>query len=141
MGAAARGESDGTRLSPYSIGHAPRTLPVWHAILADLGDPHPAAVAKLLGLGARTVYRYNRDGQAPRAVCLALFWLTRWGRSEIHAQAVNDCQLAVAYANAMELEVRRLRTELARVLAVGDFGSANEPIASQPPEVRHVSSR
>lgn len=129
------------QFSPYSIGHAPRTLPVWHAILADLGDPHPAAVAKLLGLGARTVYRYNRDGQAPRAVCLALFWLTRWGRSEIHAQAVNDCQLAVAYANAMELEVRRLRTELARVLAVGDFGSANEPLASQPPEVRHVSSR
>ena len=63
--------------SPYSIGHAPRSLPIWQTILDDLGNPHPAAVARLLGLGARTVYRYNRDGQAPRHVCLALFWLTR----------------------------------------------------------------
>jgi predicted DNA-binding transcriptional regulator AlpA len=127
--------------SPYSIGHAPRSLPVWQTILSDLGNPHPAAVARLLGIGVRTVYRYNRDGQAPRAVCLALFWLTRWGRSEIHCQAVNDCQLAVAYATAMESEVRRLRTELARVLAVGEFGSANDPLASEPIRRRHVSSR
>lgn len=126
--------------SPYGLGQAPRSLPVWQSILDDLGNPHPAAVAKVLGLGARTVYRYNRDGQAPRHVCLALFWLTRWGRSEVHCQAVNDCQLAVAYADAMEREVRRLRTELARVLAVGDFGSANEPLQDQPGR-RYVGSR
>jgi hypothetical protein len=129
------------RFSPYSIGHAPRSLPVWQSILDDLGNPHPAAVAKVLGLGVRTVYRYNREAQAPRHVCLALFWLTRWGRSEVHCQAVNDCQVAVAYADAMEREVRRLRTELARVLAVGDFGSANEPLAQALPGRRHVSSR
>lgn len=129
------------KFSPYSIGHAPRTLPVWQAILEDLGRPHPAAVAKLLGLGARTVYRYNREGQAPRHVCLALFWLTRWGRSEVHCQAVADCQLAVAYANALEAELSRLRTELARVLAVGDFGSANAPTVTEPERRRHVSSR
>lgn len=128
------------QFSPYSLGHAPRSLPVWQSIMADLGDPHPAAVARVLGLGARTVYRYNRDGHAPRHVCLALFWLTRWGRSEANAQAVNDCQLAVAYASAMEAEVRRLRTELARVLAVADFGSANDPTTVQP-TARHVSSR
>lgn len=126
--------------SPYSIGHAPRSLPVWQSILDDLGNPHPAAVAKVLGLGARTVYRYNRDGQAPRHVCLALFWLTRWGRSEVHCQAVNDCQLATAHAAALEREVRRLRTELARVLAVADFGSANEPLQDQPGR-RYVSRR
>jgi len=130
--------------SPYSLGHAPKSLPIWQTILADLGNPHPAAVAKVLGLGARTVYRYNRDGQAPRHVCLALYWLTRWGRSEVEAAAVNDCRLAVAYANAMEAEVRRLRTELARVLAVGDFGSANEPTAQAHPlpvGPRYVSGR
>ena len=55
---------------PYSIEHAPRALPIWQTIMEDLGQPHPARV---LGLGARTVYRYNRDNQAPRSVCLALF--------------------------------------------------------------------
>ena len=129
------------KFSPYSIGHAPRSLPIWQTILDDLGNPHPAAVARLLGLGARTVYRYNRDGQAPRHVCLALFWLTRWGRSEVHCQAVADCQVAVAYANSLEREVSRLRSDLARVLAVGDFGSANAPTLDQHERSRHVSSR
>lgn len=129
------------KFSPYSIGQAPRALPIWQAILEDLGSPHPAAVAKLLGLGARTVYRYNREGQAPRHVCLALFWLTRWGRSAVYEQAVADCQVAVAYAGALEAEVSRLRTELARVLAVGDFGSANAPTVNEPERMRHVSGR
>ena len=115
------------KFNPYSVDHAPVSLPVWQTILDDLGQPHPARVAKVLGLGVRTVYRYNRAGTAPRHVCLALFWLTRWGRSQVHCQAVNDCQVAVGYASAMEIEVRTLRTQLAHVLALGEFGSANEP--------------
>jgi hypothetical protein len=114
--------------SPYSIHHAPAALPIWQTILDDLGNPHPARVAKVLGLGLRTVYRYNREAQAPRHVCLALFWLTRWGRSQVHCQAVNDCQLAVAYANAIEIELRQARTQLAHVLALSDTGAANQPV-------------
>lgn len=125
------------RFSPYSLGHAPAGLPVWQSILADLGDPPPAAVAKVLGLGVRTVYRYNKAGSAPRHVCLALFWLTRWGRSAIHCQAVNDCAAATGYASALELEVRTLRTQLAHVLALADTGAANEPIRGGA----HVSGR
>lgn len=113
--------------SPYSIGHAPRALPVWQTILEDLGNPHPARVAKVLGLGSRTIYRYNRQGFAPRHVCLALFWLTRWGRSEIHCQAVNDCRIAVALANALQADVRQLRSQLADVLALGTTGAASSP--------------
>ncbi len=114
--------------NPYSIDHAPVSLPIWQTILSDLGDPHPQRVARVLGLGIRTVYRYNREGQAPRSVCLALFWLTRWGRSQVYTQAVNDCQLAVAYANALERDNLRLKSELNRVLALGEFGAANDPI-------------
>lgn len=113
---------------PYSVEHAPRSLPVWQSIMDDLGNPHPARVARALGLGARTVYRYNREQQAPRHVCLALFWLTRWGRSQVYSQAVHDCQVAVAYANAIESELRQLRTQLAHVLALSDSGAANLPI-------------
>ena len=115
--------------SPYSVDHAPRTLPIWQTILEDLGHPHPAQIARVLGLGARTVYRYNRDGKAPRHVCLALFWLTRWGRSEVHCQAVHDCQVAVAYARAVDTELQTARAQLAHVLALNAAGAANDPLA------------
>ena len=88
-----------------------------------------------------TVYRYNRTGNAPRSVCLALFWVTRWGRSQVHAQAVADCQIAVTYANALERETTRLQTELAHVLAIGEFGSANDPMQSTQTGGRHAQLR
>ena len=115
------------KFNPYSLDHAPRTLPIWQTILADLGNPHPAAVAKVLGVGVRTVHRWNREDRAPRVACLALFWLTQWGRSAVNCQAVNDCRVAVGYASALEREAMTLRTKLAHILAIGDFGSANEP--------------
>lgn len=121
--------------SPYSLGHAPRALPIWQAILEDLGNPHPRAVARVLGVGTRTVYRWNRDGQAPRAAAMALFWLTRWGRSLVDCDAVRACQLAIAQANALErdradleAEVGRLRTRLEHVMALADTGAANQPV-------------
>lgn len=121
--------------SPYSLGHAPRALPIWQSIIEDLGNPHPRAVARVLGVGTRTVYRWHRDGRAPRAACLALFWLTRWGRSLVDADAVRSCQLAVAYANALERErdqlaadLRRLHARLEHVLSLADTGAANEPV-------------
>jgi predicted DNA-binding transcriptional regulator AlpA len=119
------------KFQPYSLHHAPASLPIWQRIVEDLGNPHPRHLARVLGLGLRTIYRYNRDAQAPRHVCLALFWLTRWGRSEIHCQAVNDCTLAVSYANALETELRQARTQLAHVLAISDTGAANGPLTSE----------
>ncbi|MBN9203847.1 hypothetical protein [Methylibium petroleiphilum] len=112
----------------YSIEHAPRALPIWQSILDDLSNPPAARVARVLGVGTRTVYRWNRTGKAPRSACLALFWLTRWGRSEVHCAAVNDCTTAVGLARALDLEVRQLRTQLAHVLALSDSGAANDPV-------------
>lgn len=109
------------KFSPYSLHHAPASLPIWQSILEDLGNPSPAHVAKLLGVGVRTVYRWNRRQRAPRAACLALFWLTRWGRSAVDAQAVNDCRVAVAYANALERELYCVRATLTQVLAICDM--------------------
>lgn len=125
------------KFNPYSIELMPVALPVWQTILDDLGNPHPARVAKLLGVGTRTVYRWNREQQAPRVACIALFWLTRWGRSIVDCAAFNDCQLAVQYANALESELHSTRAQLAHVLAIGEFGSANEALK----EDRYVSVR
>ncbi len=113
----------------YSIDAAPRTLPIWELILDDLGRPPAPRVARTLGVGASTVYRWNQAGSAPRMACLALFWLTRWGRSEIDCAAVNDCRLATSYAQSLESELRQAQQQLAHVLAISRPGSANDPLA------------
>jgi predicted DNA-binding transcriptional regulator AlpA len=120
------------RLQLFSIDHAPRALPIWQTLLDDLSNPPPARVARVLGVGVRTVYRWNRAGSAPRSACLALFWLTRWGRSEVHAQAVNDALMAVSYLRSLQDELDRTRLELAHVLALNASGSANQPLLRWP---------
>lgn len=57
----------------HSIEQAPHQVPDWHLLMEDLCQPPPARVARVLGLGRRTIQRYNRTGKAPRAACLALF--------------------------------------------------------------------
>ena len=116
----------------YALERAPKSLPIWETILDDLGNPHPARVARVLGVGASTVYRWNKAGCAPRAACLALFWLTRWGRSEVDCAAVNDASMAIGYARALESELRQVKTQLAHVLALsGSTGAANDPISQE----------
>lgn len=100
-------------LQLFSIEHAPRVLPIWDAILEDLGRPGADRIGRALGVGRSTVYRWTASGQAPRVACLALFWLTRWGRSAIDAQATNDAVLAVQLARALSEERQQLRADLA----------------------------
>jgi predicted DNA-binding transcriptional regulator AlpA len=96
----------------FSIERTPPTLPVWETILQDLGNPPAHRVARALGVGRATVYRWNATGSGPRVACLALFWLTRWGRSEVDTQATNDAMLAVQLARALEEDNRALRRAL-----------------------------
>lgn len=116
------------KFDPSNLHHAPVALPNWQAILDDLGNPHPKRVARALGVGVRTVYRWNQAQRAPRLACLALFWLTRWGRSIVDSQAVNDCRMAVGYANALESRVTELERQLYNVMALSATGAANDPV-------------
>jgi predicted DNA-binding transcriptional regulator AlpA len=120
------------KLQLFGIDQAPRALPIWETILADLSNPPAPRVARVLGVGASTVYRWNQTGRAPRSACLALFWLTRWGRSEVHAQAVNDAILAASCLRSLQDELDRTRLELARVLALNASGAANHPLLRWP---------
>lgn len=99
----------------FSIENAPRTLPIWDLILDDLGRPPPERVAKVLGVGRSTVFRWTAEGRAPRMACLALFWLTRWGHSEVDCRATNDAMLAVSLARSLHEERTKLRAELEEV--------------------------
>jgi len=113
--------------NPYSINHVPRYVPIWHQLMEELNNPEPKRLAKVLGVGVRTIYRYNATGRAPKASCLALYWLTSWGRADVHAQAVADCQLAVGYFKALERENKVLKVKVTHLLALGGYGAANDP--------------
>lgn len=95
-------------LNLSSLDRAPKAIPIWDFIVEDLGNPPATGIAKVLGVSRSTVYRWQAEGGGPRIACLALFWLTRWGRSEINAQAVNDAALASQLARSLGQERQQL---------------------------------
>lgn len=105
----------------------PRHTPPLSVMLQDLGDPPTGTVAKALGVNLRTVYRWKAKDQAPRAVMLALFFATRWGRSQVHCQAESQATLYATYAASLRAELDRALAQLARLGQIGEFGSANDP--------------
>jgi hypothetical protein len=81
-----------------------------------------------LGVSQSTVYRWiNGQQPMPRAAQLAVFWLTKWGRSAVNAAAENDAVLYFGLASRLADEVAHLRAQLAKIGHLGDFGSANDP--------------
>lgn len=101
-------------------------------MLADIGNPSARELARALDLHHATTARYLAAGDAPLSVLLCLFWVTRWGRSRVDCNAVNDARIQAEEARFLRADVRRLERELARVLAAGDFGSANAPTFTAP---------
>jgi predicted DNA-binding transcriptional regulator AlpA len=83
-------------------------------------------VAKVLGVSQRTVYRWNATGNAPRVAHLALFWLTRWGQSLVHANAERDCMEAVGLARALGEQVERLNAEVASLRTLPGPGDGHD---------------
>lgn len=106
----------------------PRETPPLSLILDDIGQPAPAAVARALGVSPATVARWMRLDDAPRPALLALFWLTRWGMSIVDCEAVNAATMHAQQARGLTDELRRVREQIERLVQLGDFGSANEPL-------------
>lgn len=105
--------------------HAPRVIPPLSLMLPDLGSPTAAHLGAFLGVHPRTVRRWLAADAAPRPVMLALYWLTRWGRSAVEAQAVRDAALAHAL----------LRAETTRAAQLAAALSALEAATSRRPQV------
>lgn len=110
----------------------PSHVPALSAMLEDLGQPGPRALARSLGVSQRSVQRWIAADCMPRAAGLALYPLTRWGASAAECQAYNEAQLAKALARSLSTENQRLRQLLTDVLRLADFGSANAPSFSEP---------
>lgn len=110
---------------------APRSAKMPHieTMLNSLGNDQ--AVADFLGVSLRTVQKYRKEGQAPRAVMLALFWETPWGVSAADCQAVNDARMAYTKARLLERENEGLRGQVLKLekeLETSAYGAANAPI-------------
>lgn len=106
----------------------PRHLPTWAVMVDSLGSPAPRQLAKWLGLSERTVWNYQRKGEAPRAVMLALFWLTPWGYSQLDCDRETAIQVLQSLSESLRNENAGLRLRIARLEQTGDFGAANEPV-------------
>lgn len=118
------------------LGFLPRTTPTLPAMLADIGEPSVKSLAAAFGVDRKTAGRWVRQGTAPRSVLLALFYVTRWGRSQVHCQAENDARAQAALAFALRAELDKANALLAQLGHIGDFGSANDPaqqVATRPP--------
>ena len=109
------------------LNRLPRLVMPLSMILGDIGDPSPRELARALGVSERTVFRWIKADEAPKAVMLALFWLTRWGHSQVNAEAHNDAVMHASVARALGREVGDLTAKLARLGRIADFGSANDP--------------
>jgi len=110
------------------LNRLPKHTPRLGQMLANIGNPSTSDVAQALGISERTARAWIAADAAPRPAALALYWLTTWGQSSIHAEAVNLMQLHAAKAAAHEAEARALRSQLDRLMACADFGSANSPV-------------
>lgn len=110
---------------------APRSLPAFSFLYDELGNPAPAKLARHLDVSVRTVLRWIKADHAPRTALLAMFWETRYGRSAVECRAVNDAVMQAELARCHRDEARQRLRELEHVLSVGDFGSANSPLANE----------
>lgn len=96
-------------------------------------DDIPASsqqIARLLGVTEQTLTRYKQSGKAPRAVSLALFWETRWGRSAADCEAANYGQVHRAHAQSLQGELSRLAGVVARLEA--DYDKVQDLAANFP---------
>lgn len=114
------------------LARLPKTPPPLSIMLADIGSPSPDGLASAFGVSTKTARRWISEDKAPLPVLLSLFWLTRWGTSEIDAKAHNDAAMAGTEAIRLRNELESIRAQLATVGRIADFGAVNDPL----PDVR-----
>lgn len=85
-------------------------------------------IAKHLGVTVQTLKKWRANDNAPRAAMLALFYETQWGYSLMYTTAHNGEKCARELADSLQRTNDALRVRIARLEALGNFESANEPI-------------
>lgn len=102
-------------------------LPSFELMVQDL-PATPGQLARHLDISPRTMQRYLAEATAPRAVMLAVFWETRWGRSAADCEAANWAALHFRRAEIAERQNGALRRQLQQLELARQDGAANSPI-------------
>jgi hypothetical protein len=102
--------------------------PPLSVLLDDMFEKNPKKVAKHLGVTVATLKRWKDTDNAPRAALLALFYESRWGYSLLYTTAFNAETVAREESKSLRRTNDTLRVRIARLEALGNFESANEPI-------------
>lgn len=87
-------------------------------------------LAKVFQVNERTVRRWLANDDAPRAVLMALWHETHEGRHNHAVEMGNQLMWASGLARGLELELSKAQAQMGRLMAIGDFGSANDPVLS-----------
>lgn len=111
-----------------------RHLPTFEQIYDDLriSGATPEILAKFLGVSLSTVYRWLGGQEPPRPAMLAMYWITKWGLSELDAELYNRAQVYQGLADANAREIRKLHEVIKRISSLGSFGAANDPTTYVP---------
>jgi hypothetical protein len=114
------------------LARLPDPTPSLSVMLQDLGCPGANLLAHVFEVSQATAASWISKDQAPKAVLLSLFWITRWGASLAEANAHNDAVAAAAKARLLREQVEALQGSLRHLASIADFGAANDPLA--PPD-------
>lgn len=109
-------------LAPY-----PAHLPALSTILDDL-SAKPEKIARYLDVSPSTLARWRAAEGAPRAAHLALYWESKWGRSQIYCNQVNEIRLLYGQVQMLERQLERCARIVAGLRSMCKTDTANEPI-------------
>jgi len=113
--------------------YAPRLTGADLRTLLDDLHATPAEVAKFLQVTERSVWRWLSEGSAPFPVLAALWHETPTGRHVSALDVGNELVIHRGLAQAHEKAHAQAVATLSRLLAIGDFGAANDPVLNGPP--------
>ena len=102
--------------------------PSFNFLCDDMLTRDPARIAAHLGVTVKTLQRWQDSDQAPRTALLALFYESRWGYSLLATTSHNEALYARQEVAGLQRENAMLRTRIARLESLGDFGAANAPL-------------
>jgi predicted DNA-binding transcriptional regulator AlpA len=128
-------------MQPVTLYKIPRHLPPLLVLWEDIGRPHPATLAAALDVDTRTVRRWLKAGHAPRPVALALYWLTRWGQSEIDAHLTDRARLLASMVDCLNRELSTLRNRLQALETQTAHAHAQAAPIRSPRTPRRLASR